>query len=532
MITPIRNLALGNIKLNKQTNSKNNSYKQTNYSTNPNATLPSFTGYLGQKRKVTFDWGVENNLFKLPIVTLEDGTEKQLTPDKSQQECAKLLCDGKNVLFDAPTGMGKTSVAHFAMGKNLIEGKKTVYTVPIKALANDKYAEFTKIYGEENVGILTGDRKINTNAPITIMTTEIFDNQAQGLSLNEASKIGTVIYDEAHYIGDEERGFAWEHSILNSASKGVQTLLLSATIGNAEELAKWIGKIPGARPTQRVEVPPENRPVPLVWHIYRRDEKPEYLSPIMIGEINLNQEEELTERQKQALEVVFKMEYGYEPSYEMSEDDYDFTYSQLKLGIGEGQNNFRYDTETFKRKLKKEFRSLDSTQLDLVTQLMARTDVKNIKAIHENWRPDDYQSLVKTLEKEDMLPAIIFKLAQRGCEEVADSLSGKNPRTEELLGQQAYKDLEETSKKLDLLTKEEKEKVQEILDKYEQNGVYLGLDSQKNMLLRGYAVHHAGRMPQYKKLVEELFSKKLIKVVVSTSTLGAGINMPARTVVM
>ena len=97
MITPIRNLALGNIKLNKQTNSKNNSYKQTNYSTNPNATLPSFTGYLGQKRKVTFDWGVENNLFKLPIVTLEDGTEKQLTPDKSQQECAKLLCDGKNV---------------------------------------------------------------------------------------------------------------------------------------------------------------------------------------------------------------------------------------------------------------------------------------------------------------------------------------------------------------------------------------------------------------------------------------------------
>ena len=178
--------------------------------------------------------------------------------------------------------------------------------MPIKALANDKYNEFTKIYGEENVGILTGDRKINSNAPITIMTTEIFDNQAQGMSLNESLKIGTVIYDEAHYIGDEERGFAWEHSILNSASKGVQTLLLSATIGNADELAKWIGKIPGARPTVRVEVPPENRPVPLVWHLYRREEKPERFVPVVIGEIDLNSKEELTDRQKQALEVVFK----------------------------------------------------------------------------------------------------------------------------------------------------------------------------------------------------------------------------------
>jgi len=72
----------------------------------------------------------------------------------------------------------------------------------------------------------------------------------------------------------------------------------------------------------------------------------------------------------------------------------------------------------------------------------------------------------------------------------------------------------------------------EIFDKYEKNGVYLGTNVQKDMLLRGWAVHHAGRLPQYKKLIEELFSKKLIKVVIATSTLGAGINMPARSVVM
>ena len=93
---------------------------------------------------------------------------------------------------------------------------------------------------------------------------------------------------------------------------------------------------------------------------------------------------------------------------------------------------------------------------------------------------------------------------------------------------------DEIDTSVDLLTPKEKEEVQKILDKYEQNNVYLGpnFEISKEMLLRGYGVHHAGRLPQYKKLVEELFSKKLTKVVISTSTLGAGINMPARTVVM
>ncbi len=631
MITPITNIAFKGIYKQNKIN-KNQSNQQKPYAINSIFSKNlNFMGYLGQKRKVSLEEGIENNFFQLPKITLEDGSLYQIQPDKSQVECARKLCKGKNVVFDAPTGMGKTAIAHFAMSKNLAEGKKTVYTVPIKALANDKYVEFSKIYGSKNVGILTGDRKINTNAPITIMTTEIFDNQAQSMSLNEAMQTGTVVYDEAHYIGDEERGMAWEHSIINAASKGVQILALSATIGNADEFTSWIGKIPGARPAERVEVKSENRPVPLVWHLFRQTKDDAYFAPVLIGEVDLSSnlddlsydivnlifeiEKEyyerrheankdkpnynneflidtsykftiipklevmlgrdwikadfssdevyskikaefkgiagpdmeqigniaaksgvnsLTDMQKTALGVLYRAEYAYDESYEMTDDDYDYMYRQLKMAIGEGNNGFRCDTELFKRKLAKGFRSLDRNQLDQVTQLMARPDVKNSRMIHENWHEDNYIQLVEQLQNKDMLPAIIFKLAQGGCEQVAsDLIEGSEDKfNDDELSEAELKALEEQSSALDLLTSKEKQQVQEIIDKYEKQGVYLGTHPQKQMLLRGWGVHHAGRLPQYKKLIEELFSKKLIKVVVATSTLGAGINMPTKTVVM
>jgi len=628
MITPVRNISFNKIKANKK-NQQNNSTNPIQ-KTNSNAFLPNFMGYLGNRQKVTYEWGVENNLFKLPKVTLEDGVEVQIQPDKSQLECAKKLCNGKNVAFFAPTGLGKTTVAHFAMGKNLLENKRTIYTVPIKALANDKYLEFSKIYGKKNVGVLTGDRKINGNAPIVIMTTEIFDNQVQSMSLNDSLKIGTVVYDEAHYIADEERGMAWEFSMINAAKKGIQLLALTATIGNSEEFTKWLGKIPNSRPAEMVEVPSSDRPVPLTWHLFKRggDLGPR-LVDIMTSEIELKELEDtsynvvdliyevekeyyerrheankykqgynneflldssyketiaprlrqilgddwiktdfkdenvfkklkeqfvalsgsdmeqinaiasksgtraLSDNQKRALEIIFKMEYGYDASYKMTDEDYEFAYQQLKMGIGEGQQNFKYDTTTFKRKLEKEFRSLDKDQLELVTQLLSNPSVKNPKFIHENWIGDNLVDVVETLQKEKMLPAIIFKLAQGGCEQAAESLANNNQDfDEEELTEDQLKELEKEAEKLDLLTEAEKEQVREIIEKYKAQGVYLGTNIQEDMLLRGWGVHHAGRLPQYKKLIEELFNKKLIKVCIATSTLGAGINMPAKTVVM
>lgn len=624
MISPINNITFGAIKKVKKINKNNPQSQPIQNSKVINSSSLNFTGYLSQKPKVTLEYGIENNFFKLPKTTLEDGTLIQIQPDKSQIECAKKLCDGKNVLFDAPTGMGKTSVAHFAINKNLAEGKKTIYTVPIKALANDKYVEFSKIYGKNNVGILTGDRKINPFAPIVIETTEIFNNQAQAMTLNDAMKTGTVVYDEGHYLGDVERGIAWEQSMISAASKGVQILTLSATIGNADEITSWIGKIEGARPSVRVSVPSNERPVPLLWKLYRHDSKVgDRLSPVVYGEIDLTKNMEdsswdvidliykiemdyyerrhktnenepdydgrflkdsnyraqipeklekalgedwinadfsdketylklkkefeslaptdmenisklacasgansLSDRQKEALELIFKRAYGCTQNHKMTNGDYEFVYSQLKMAIGEGQNNFKYDTEAFKKRLARSFGLFDMAELDFISQALAKADVKSINAIHEDWRDENISCLIKKLNEKDMLPAIIFKLTQKGCEDAAQSLLISNSEEDEI------DEFDEENQELDLLTPEEKEQVQEIINKYEQNGVYLGLNINKNLLLRGIGIHHAGRLPQYKKLVEELFSKKLMKVVFATSTLGAGINMPARTVVM
>ena len=90
------------------------------------------------------------------------GILEDLVWPKVYEEIGTNLAQGNDVVFCAPTGTGKTAVAHYIMTKNLNEGKKTIYTTPLKALANDKLREFRKVYGEENVGLLTGDIKLNT----------------------------------------------------------------------------------------------------------------------------------------------------------------------------------------------------------------------------------------------------------------------------------------------------------------------------------------------------------------------------------
>ena len=112
-----------------------------------------------------FDKTVEANYFKLP---------KGAKADNFQKAAAQNILLDNDVLVTAPTGTGKTAIAHYAIGKNLHDGKKTFYTTPLKALSNEKFRDFQRIYGEDNVGILTGDTKVNPKAPIIIMTTEVW----------------------------------------------------------------------------------------------------------------------------------------------------------------------------------------------------------------------------------------------------------------------------------------------------------------------------------------------------------------------
>lgn len=189
----------------------------------------SFTGKSYEKT-------LEENYFKLP---------QGASPDIFQKASAANLYAGNDVLVTAPTGTGKTAIALYVITKNLEEGKKTFYTTPLKALSNEKFRNFQKIYGEENVGLITGDTKINKDAPIVIMTTEVYRNMIFGERFKEHNPIldnlKTVVFDELHYLGDLDRGGVWEQSIILSNPK-TQLLSLSATIGNNEDVARWMAR--------------------------------------------------------------------------------------------------------------------------------------------------------------------------------------------------------------------------------------------------------------------------------------------------
>ena len=167
-------------------------------------------------------------------------------PDPFQIEALEAI-EKEDVLVTAPTGSGKTWIAREEIRRLLAKGQRAWYTTPLKALTNSKYVEFSAELGAENVGILTGDRKENTDAPLIVGTTEIYRNQLFD-ALREGEQVRTdfVILDEAHYLADEERGHVWEEAIILTPPR-IRILLLSATVGRAEEFAKWIEDVRGGK---------------------------------------------------------------------------------------------------------------------------------------------------------------------------------------------------------------------------------------------------------------------------------------------
>ncbi|MGI9149061.1 MAG: DEAD/DEAH box helicase [Chloroflexota bacterium] len=156
--------------------------------------------------------------------------------DNFQLEAIQALANGHSVLVAAPTGTGKTVIADFGAFQARAFGLRAFYTTPIKALSNQKYRDYRAVYADD-VGLLTGDISLNADAPIVIMTTEVLRNMlVTGASIAD---VGTIVFDEVHYMGDAERGTAWEESIL-LAPRHIPLVCLSATVPNAAEIAEWI----------------------------------------------------------------------------------------------------------------------------------------------------------------------------------------------------------------------------------------------------------------------------------------------------
>ena len=166
-------------------------------------------------------------------------------PDPWQTEAVEHVAHS-DVIVSAPTGSGKTFVAIEAIKQAMTLNQTVIYTSPLKALSNTKFMEFSQLFGSDQVGILTGDRRDNAQAPLLIMTTEILRNLLYDAASGEIDirlhRLGVVILDESQYLADQERGVVWEETLILCPAQA-RLLLLSASIGNPEELTEWLTSI-------------------------------------------------------------------------------------------------------------------------------------------------------------------------------------------------------------------------------------------------------------------------------------------------
>ncbi len=184
----------------------------------------------------------------------------RFTPDPFQREAIAALDDGASVLVAAPTGSGKTYVAEHAILRALSSGGRAFYTAPIKALSNQKFRDFQHIYGNDRVGLLTGDSSINPGASVLVMTTEVLRNMIYADS-PALDNLRVVVLDEVHFLQDQYRGPVWEEVIIHLPLE-VALVCLSATVSNAREVADWLTTVRG----DTRAVVENTRPVTLEHH--------------------------------------------------------------------------------------------------------------------------------------------------------------------------------------------------------------------------------------------------------------------------
>jgi len=389
--------------------------------------------------------------------------------DPFQMEGCRALEEGRSVLVAAPTGAGKTIVGEFAVHLAMREpGDKAFYTTPMKALSNQKFRELQEVYGADEVGLLTGDTNINGNARVVVMTTEVLRNMLYADS-PALRGLRYVVMDEVHYLADRFRGAVWEEVIIHLAPS-VRLVSLSATVSNAEEFGDWLDTVRGDTEV----IVSETRPVPLEQHVLvRGDLLPLFDDRAGIATAQVNQE-------------LMRIR-----SFKGSNFD-----NNRRVQASNSARHGGYEASRHRpnRGMKRPVRSA------------------NVQRIERLDRPD----VVELLSRANLLPAIFFIFSRVGCDAAVQQVRRSGVR---------------------LTTPDERREIREVIEErtrtlLEEDLAVLGFWEWRDNLERGVASHHAGLLPAFKEVVEELFQRKLVKVVFATETLALGINMPARTVVL
>ena len=393
--------------------------------------------------------------------------------DDYQREACAHVETGSGVLVAAPTGAGKTIVGEFAVFLALQTGRKCFYTTPIKALSNQKYADLVRRHGSANVGLLTGDSSINSEAPIVVMTTEVLRNMIYARSTT-LTNLGFVVMDEVHYLADRFRGAVWEEVIIGLA-ESIQVVALSATVSNAEEFGDWLSEVRGAMAV----VVSERRPVPLFQHV-------------LVGR------------------TLYDLFADVAPTARESPGDGRTEVNPTLLRVARDEARFVRDDS--RRPRGRNGRGQKTVTYGSGAYGGAvRGDVQNRRTAAPS-RPQ----MVEQLDQAALLPAIVFIFSRIGCEAAVKQLLASGVR---------------------LTRAGEEAEISLILQRHvaglsEPDLRALDYPRFSEALVRGIAAHHAGMLPAFKECVEEAFVRGLIKVVFATETLALGINMPARSVVL
>lgn len=389
--------------------------------------------------------------------------------DTFQKEAVYHLEQGESVFVAAHTSAGKTVVAEYAIALATKHMTRAIYTSPIKALSNQKYRDFKQTF--DSVGILTGDVQLNPEATCLIMTTEILRSMLyRGADL--IRDVEFVIFDEVHYVNDQERGVVWEEVII-MLPEHVTLIMLSATVPNTFEFANWVGR---TKQKDIYVISTLKRPTPLEHHLYANkklfkivDSNKQWISA---GHKEASQ---ALVRNKEAKPVVPATGRGRGANRGSGQRGS----TVAARGRGQAQPFVRGGT----------------------MKTMERHD-KNIW-IH----------LVNHLKEKKLLPCVIFVFSKKRCEENAGVLSNID-LTNAIEKSQIHVTVEKALGRL----KFEDRTLPQII-------------RMRELLARGIAVHHGGLLPIVKEMVEILFSRTLVKVLFATETFAMGVNMPAKSVV-
>lgn len=342
-------------------------------------------------------------------------------PDEFQTQALAAIKQN-DCLVIAPTGSGKTWIAREAILSVIEKGGRAWYASPLKALSNSKWVEFGLHFNPSNVGIITGDTKENTEAPIIVGTTEILRNQLyDAMHRGEDLSCDLVILDEAHFLGDPDRGVVWEEIMIYLPAR-VNLLLLSATIGNGEEIADWLESI---RRKPCAVIREEKRPVPLYPMLLHPSG---CLHPFLDG--------------KKTTPVVYEF-------------------------------------------IRKQKNSRGGSR-----------------------RQPDYAGIIRVLERFDLLPAIFFLKSRSECDAALACRPGLPPLSQN-----------------GALT-------DDLYDMIDRFPVLSGHRQIKALMQAGLAAHHGGQLPAWKLLVEEMMNRGHLRAIFATTTVAAGVNFPARTIVL